>query len=187
MGTTGLRQSERIAALMAPDPAKSDEDLADAIDAWEREERDLCYGDESMKMTDPWTTTALKALLPQRIKDRVEMDSARFENYQDVRHEAMQLAMHRGLPEIVQGATYPNNMDTSHVSVQEDWGWTAAANLAATTGPTTANQGPWASTWWWSEPDAAPEARGGCIGQRQRTRERKGQRKRVSLWKGLRS
>ena len=45
MTTTGLRQSERMAALITPTPARSDEDLADAIEAWEREERELCYGD----------------------------------------------------------------------------------------------------------------------------------------------
>ena len=48
-----------------PAQAKSDEDLADAIEAWERAERELCYGDEMMKLTDPWTITPLKALLPK--------------------------------------------------------------------------------------------------------------------------
>ena len=100
MKTTGLRQSERMVALMTPKPAKSDDDLADAIEAWEREERDLCYGNESMKMTDPWAITALKALLPQRIKDHVDMNSARFESYRDVRNDVMQFAMRRRLQKL---------------------------------------------------------------------------------------
>ena len=75
--TKGLRQSERMSALMTPKPARSEEDLADATEAWAREERDLCYGDDAMKMSDPWNITALKALLPQMMNDHVEMDSSR--------------------------------------------------------------------------------------------------------------
>ena len=53
METTGLRQPERMSALITPTPAKSGEDLADAIEAWAREGRELCYGDGSMEMTGP--------------------------------------------------------------------------------------------------------------------------------------
>ena len=94
MRTTGLRQPERMAALMTPKQAKSEEDLADAIEAWEREERELCYGSEKLTLTDPWTITALKAILPQRTKDHVEMDSSKLGTYQDLREEVMHCATH---------------------------------------------------------------------------------------------
>ena len=83
--------------MMTPKQAKSDEDLADAIEAWEREERELCCGDEKLTLTDPWKITALKAILPQRIKDHVEMNSSKLSTYQDLREEVMQFAMHRRL------------------------------------------------------------------------------------------
>ena len=36
MRTTGLKHSERMSALMTPKQVKSDEELADAVEAWER-------------------------------------------------------------------------------------------------------------------------------------------------------
>ena len=42
---------------------------------------------------------------------------------------------------------------------QEDWGWTTMASPAATTGPASLHQNPWAITWWWSEPDATQALR----------------------------
>ena len=59
MKTTGLKQSERMVALMTPKQVK-EEELADAVDAWGSEDRDLCYGDQTMTLTDPWKVTALK-------------------------------------------------------------------------------------------------------------------------------
>ena len=46
-----------------PKQAKSDEDLADAIEAWEREERELCSGDELMKLTDTYDLAGIHYLV----------------------------------------------------------------------------------------------------------------------------
>ena len=83
MKTTGLKQSESMAALMTPKQVK-EEDLADAVEAWEREERELCYGDQTLTLTDPWKITALKSLLPQRVKDHVEMNTSRLGTYRQL-------------------------------------------------------------------------------------------------------
>ena len=107
-----------------------------------------------MKLTDPWQLTVLKAQLPQRINDHVEMDSSKLGTHQDVRNEVMQFAMHMRLQQNVQGTKDHNNIDTAHVTGQEDWGWTTAASPATTAGPATIHQNPWASTWWWPEAEA---------------------------------
>ena len=41
MGMTGLKLSERRATVMRPMPARNEEEIADAIDAWAREEMKL--------------------------------------------------------------------------------------------------------------------------------------------------
>ena len=46
-----------MAFVNTPQQVKSDEELADAVEAWEREEREFCYGDQTMTLTDQWEVT----------------------------------------------------------------------------------------------------------------------------------
>ena len=73
MKTTGLKLSERMTALMRPGSAKSEEDIADVVQAWERGESELLRMDENCRLPEPWRMTALKGLLTAKMRDHVEM------------------------------------------------------------------------------------------------------------------
>ena len=66
MKTTGLHMSQRLSALMTPTAAKTDEDVADKIEAWEREEAELIRINEETKMGEVFRMTALKICAHKR-------------------------------------------------------------------------------------------------------------------------
>ena len=73
MVTTGLHQSERMASLLTPKQVKNDEDIADAIETWEREEAELKRIDPTAGLGESWRTTAIKNFLPQMLKEHIHM------------------------------------------------------------------------------------------------------------------
>ena len=66
--TTGLRQSERMASLITPNQVKSDEDIADAVEAWAREAADLDRVDTTAGLGEPWRMTAIQNLRPRDLR-----------------------------------------------------------------------------------------------------------------------
>ena len=76
--------SERMGVLMGPPQANTEEDIADSIEAWEREEAYLINMDPSLQLTGPWRMTALKCLLTPKVKDHVEMQSGKLRTYEDL-------------------------------------------------------------------------------------------------------
>ena len=61
--------------LMTPPQAKNDEDVADLIEAWEREEEEINRQDASLQLTDLWKMTALRRTLTPELFEHVDLRS----------------------------------------------------------------------------------------------------------------
>ena len=127
MRTTGLKMSERMGVLARPPPAKAEEDIADSIEAWEREEAELIKMDPSLQLPGPWRMTALKCLLTPKVKDHVEMQSGKLRTYEELREDVMTYATQKRLNRNRQTHKDPNRMDTNNVnkdfSNKSGWVW----------------------------------------------------------------
>ena len=83
---------------MTPSRAKSEDEIADAIESWERAELEIRKLDPSgSDLPDVWKMTALKCLLTGRIKERIELRAAQFKGYDDLRSEVMKHATQKRL------------------------------------------------------------------------------------------
>ena len=82
---------------MRPTAARNEEDIADAVEAWEREENEVRRFDPGgEELTDAWRT-ALKCILVGRIQEHVEITAGRYTKYEEMRKEVMKYAMQRRL------------------------------------------------------------------------------------------
>ena len=71
---------------MRPTAARSEEDIADAVEAWEREENEVRRLDPGgEELPDAWRMTALKCILVGRIKEHVEITAGRYTQYEEMR------------------------------------------------------------------------------------------------------
>ena len=96
MESTGLKMSERRAAWLKPSPVKNEEDIADAVESWEREELELRKLDPiAEEFLDVYRMIALTCLLAGRIQEHVELQSGRRMTYAAVRQEIMTYAAQR--------------------------------------------------------------------------------------------
>ena len=86
---TGLKQSERMASWITLQQVKTDEAIANATEAWGREEADLKRIDASAALGDPWLMTAIKNLLPQRPKEHIEMNEAKLGSHWEIMDNTM--------------------------------------------------------------------------------------------------
>ena len=82
---------------MKPQQAKSEEEVADLIEAWEREEEEIKRQDPEVTMTDPWRMTAIKCILTPKLYDHVELRSGSLMSYEELRREIMTISVHRRL------------------------------------------------------------------------------------------
>ena len=112
METTGLKLSERRSALMTPSRARNEDEIADAIESWEREELEIRKLDPSgSDLPDVWKMTALKCLLTGRIKEHIELRAAQFKGYDDLRSEVMKYATQKRLEKNRSGNMSIDNAD----------------------------------------------------------------------------
>ena len=116
MRTTGLNMSERMGVLMRPPQATTEEDIADSIEAWEREEAELINMDPSLQLPGPWRMTALNCLLTPKVKDHVDMQSGKLRTYEELREDVMTYATQKRLNRNRQIHRGPNKMDTNNVN-----------------------------------------------------------------------
>ena len=90
--------SERRAYIMRPMPAKREEDVADAIEAWEREEMELKRMDpQGEELPEAWRMTALKCQLAGQIKDHIDINAGMITGYDQLRSHVMKYAVQRRL------------------------------------------------------------------------------------------
>ena len=81
---------------MKPSPVKSGEDIADAVESWEREELELRKLDPiTEELPDVYRMIALKCLLSGRIQEHVELQSGRLMTYAALRQEIMTYVVQR--------------------------------------------------------------------------------------------
>ena len=82
---------------MTPGRAKSENDVADAVERWEEEEREYLRlaGDEG-RLPDQWRKAALECILTGRVKESVELreidTSGGFKTYDELRGDVMRWA-----------------------------------------------------------------------------------------------
>ena len=95
MKTTGLNTSHRLSALMTPTAARTDEDVADKVEAWEREEAELIKLNADAHMGEVFRMTALKNMCTQKIKEHLELKSGGLGTNDQVRKEIMSYAVQR--------------------------------------------------------------------------------------------
>ena len=94
MESTGLKLAERRGAWMNPPPVKHEHEIADAVEAWEREEMELRKLDPvSQELPECFKVIALKSLLVGQIRQHIELMSGRLTGYGDLRREIMGYAM----------------------------------------------------------------------------------------------
>ena len=97
METTGLNMSEKRSRLMHPSPVKSEAHIADAVEAWERDETELRRMDPSgTDLPDVWRMSALKCMLVGKIKEHVEMKQE-LRTYDTLRAEIMKCTVQERL------------------------------------------------------------------------------------------
>ena len=110
---------------MRPMPAKSEEYIADALEAWEREEMELGkIGPSNDALPDAWMGTAVKCLMIGTLTEHVERNSAMITEYDELSKDIMRCAMQKRLERARKG--HPTGgyapMDTHNVGGPEGWG-----------------------------------------------------------------
>ena len=94
--TSGLGISERYNKVMRPPAAKDDESVLMAVEAWEREKRELKELDPSadISQTPGFEMTALKCILPSgsRIREHIEEKEDEIKTYIKLRTEVINYA-----------------------------------------------------------------------------------------------
>ena len=114
MSTTGLKLSQRMKWLFTPPQAKSDEEVADLIEAWEREEAEIYRLDPTLELGDPWRMTAITCILTSRLREHVELRSGQLTTYDELRKEVMAVAVQRRMANKVASSSDPNRIDIAH-------------------------------------------------------------------------
>ena len=80
MDTAGFQLSGRRAYIMIPMPVKSEEYVADVVEAWGREEMELNrMGPRAEDLPDMWRMTALQCLLTGMINEYIEVSAGGIE------------------------------------------------------------------------------------------------------------
>ena len=88
-----------VSKIMNPDPARSNEELADAIEKWDRDQMNLMKIDPKCVLTDPLKLPAFKKILTPEMLEHVEnqMDSSISDNYTEVRKRVYGWALKKRL------------------------------------------------------------------------------------------
>ena len=160
MSTTGLKLSQRMKRLFEPRQARTEEEVADLIEEWEREEAEIYRQDATLGLTDPWRMTALTCILTQRLREHVELNSGSLTTYDALRKEVMAVAVQRRMAKNTVSKRDPNSMDTAHVGHQgkgpgnEEWNGAAVPYVQQQTwfnvgyqGDAAGVQGDWGGDW----------------------------------------
>ena len=81
--------------IMNPVRCTKDEELADRIELWDKDHRELVLIDSRCELKDPWRLVAFKCLLTEKMLDFVEnqMDPAINDNYDEVRKRVYRWAL----------------------------------------------------------------------------------------------
>ena len=85
--------------IMNPERAKSEEELADAIEKWDRDQTELAKVDPGCELPEAFKLPAFKNMLPPRVLEFVEtqMDSSLSDNYKEVRKRVYGWALKKRL------------------------------------------------------------------------------------------
>jgi len=138
--------------IMNPDRAKSDEELADRIEKWDDDRRELIKIDPQCELKDPFLLTAFKDLLTPKMADYIDnqMDSSVSEDYDEVRKRVYSWALKKRL----QHRSNPKKSGgLDHMDIPDELPPTQC-ELHGGKGP-----GPETATWgggfgnWWDYPD----------------------------------
>ena len=92
---SGLGVSDKYAKIMVPPIPKRDADVANTIEAWESELRDLVSLKPDLIMPDEFKRTALKRMLTPNVKEYVEAREAELGSYKEMRDLIMDWALRR--------------------------------------------------------------------------------------------
>ena len=154
MSTTGLKLAQRLKWLFTPPQAKTDEEVADLIGAWEREEAEIYRQDATLELTDPWRMTAITCILTQRLNDHVELMSGSLTTYDELRRDVMAVAVQRRMAKNMANKMDPNSMGTGHVGkglTNGEWSSTGGPqtwfNVGGYQGDAAGVQEEWGEDW----------------------------------------
>jgi len=89
---TEMAKQDRYTAVMRPNPAKSDAELADRIEVWDQERRDLRLIDEEYDLKGKTLMTAFRCLLTPTIRDYVDVHMQE-QGFSDVKTKVMEWAI----------------------------------------------------------------------------------------------
>ena len=92
---SGLGVSDKYAKIMVTPIPKRDSDVANTIEAWETELRDLQALKPELQMPDEFKRTALKRMLTPNVKEYVEAREADLGSYKEMRDLVMDWALRR--------------------------------------------------------------------------------------------
>jgi hypothetical protein len=104
-------KQHNMTGIMNPSAAKSDEDLANHIEKWDQDRRDLLLLDPSCELKEPFVLVAFKQLLTNKMRDYVDnmLDPSISENYEVIRSKVYAWALKRRLEHKNKGGPM-NNM-----------------------------------------------------------------------------
>ena len=85
----------RMERITSPDQCKKEEDLADAIEKWDRDRLELQKCDPACELKDPFVLIAFKKLLPDSVSRHIEtqLDSRIADDYVEVRKKVYGYAL----------------------------------------------------------------------------------------------
>ena len=87
-----------MAAIMNPKQARNEETLAEAIESWDRDQRELLLIDSSCELKDPFRITAFKSLLPNALLSHLEQNlDPHLEQYENLRNRVYGWALRKRL------------------------------------------------------------------------------------------
>ncbi len=101
LDVSNTAKHSKMHLIQNPPRAKSGAELADCIEAWDRDRKELLKVDSRCELHEPFILTAFRCLLPAEVLSHIDdqMDSSISENYDEVRKKVYAWALRKRLNE----------------------------------------------------------------------------------------